>query len=62
MSNEQRYYDALKRIARAYQTSAQLRLRAGQYGCSHIEELEMVYDNLQHEAASAIKGKRRPKE
>ncbi|MGY3393410.1 hypothetical protein ACVWW6_006001 [Bradyrhizobium sp. USDA 3311] len=62
MSNEQRYYDALQRIARQYQTADQLRRRAGQYGCSHLEELEMAYENMQQEAAHAIKGKRRPKE
>ena len=60
-SNEQRYYDALKRIARDYQTSDQLRRRAGQYGCDHVEELEMVYENIQGEANAAIKGRRRPK-
>lgn len=61
MSNELRYYNALKRIARGYQTSDQLRRRAGQYGCSHLEELEMSYENMQQEAKLTIKGRRQPK-
>lgn len=60
VSNEQRYFDALKRIARGYQTSDQLRRSAGQYGLSHTEELEMAYENIQQEAKRAIHGKRRP--
>jgi hypothetical protein len=60
-NNEQYYYDKLKKIARGYQTAAQLRRKAGQYGLSHVEELEMSYENLQTEAALAIKGKRRPR-
>ena len=61
MTNEQRYYDALHRIAKEFQTSDQLRKRAGQYGCSLAEELEMSYENLQATAKAAIKGKQRPK-
>ena len=61
MSHEQAYYDVLKKIARSYQTSDQLRRRAGQYGCSHVEELEMAYENIQEEARRAIHGKRRPR-
>lgn len=61
MSNENRYYAALHRIARDYQTSDQLRRRAGQYGLGHLEELEMAYENMQQEAANAIKGRRKPK-
>jgi hypothetical protein len=61
MSNEQRYYDALKRIAKDYQTPDQLRRNCQkQYGLRFEECIEMVYENLQFEAASAIKGKRRP--
>lgn len=59
--NEQRYFDTLKRIARGYQTSAQLRRRAGQYGLDHVEELEISYENIQQEALNAIKGRHRPK-
>ena len=60
--NEQRYYDALKRIALGFQTTDQLRKHAGQYGCNHLDELEMSYENIQEVAKAAIKGKRRPKE
>lgn len=60
MSNEQRYYDALKSIAKKYQTADQIRKHAGQYGCSHVEELEMIYENVQAVAREAIRGKRRP--
>ena len=62
MSNEQRYYDALKTIARGYQTAEQMRRRGGQYGLDHPEELEMAYENIQQLAQLAIKGRRRPKE
>lgn len=62
MSNEQRYYDALKRIAHEYQTADQLIRRAGQYGCDAIEELAMVYENVQEEARRAIYKRRRPTE
>jgi hypothetical protein len=62
MSNEQRYFDALNSIAKKYQTAAQIRKRAGQYGCSHVEELEMIYENVQAAAREAIRGRRRPKE
>lgn len=62
MSNEQRYYDALKRITK-YQTPAQLARRAEmQYGCSGDEAIEMAYENIQQEARNAIAGKRRPKD
>jgi translation initiation factor 2B subunit (eIF-2B alpha/beta/delta family) len=60
VSNEAKYYNALKTIARDYQTAAQLRRRAGQYGLDHVEELEMAYENIQEIAKHAIKGKRRP--
>ena len=60
-SNEQIYYDALKTIARKYQTTDKLRRHAGQYGLDHVEELEMAYENIQAAANDAIRGKRRPK-
>ncbi len=61
-SNEQRYFDALKRIARAYDSaSIVIRNAEKRYGLQGAEALEMAYDNLQAEAASAIHGKRRPK-
>lgn len=62
MSNEQLYYDTLQRIAKKYQTPNQLRRSAEkQWGIRYEEALEMVYENLQAEAARAIFGKRRPK-
>lgn len=60
MSNEQRYWDVLKRIATEYQSSGKLRRNAGQYGCSFEEEIEMAYENIQEEAKYAIRGRRRP--
>ncbi len=62
MSNEQAYYDALKRIAKNYQTPDQLRRNSERdFGCNYHEALEMAYENLQWEASRAIHGKRRPK-
>lgn len=61
--NERLYYDTLKRIAKGYMTSDKMRREAnGKYGVSFEELLEMAYDNLQAEAADAIRGKRRPKD
>lgn len=61
MSNETLYFDTLKRINR-YMTTEQLQRRAEkEYGVSYHEALEMAYDNIQAEAADAIRGKRRPK-
>jgi hypothetical protein len=52
VTNEQLYFDALKRIAKSYQTPDQLRRNAEkQYGCSYHKALEMAYENLQAEAA-----------
>ena len=63
MSNEQIYYDRLKRIAKGTQTTNQLRRSSEQsYGLEYVEALEMAYENMQEAAASAIRGKRRPKE
>lgn len=63
MSNEQLYYDTLKRIAKEYMTTEQLQRRAVKmYGVSYQEALEMAYDNIQGAAADAIRGKRRPKD
>lgn len=60
-SNEQRYYDALKRISR-FHTVDQLRRSAEkQYGLLPEEALEMAYENVIFEAKQAISGKRRPK-
>lgn len=63
MSDAQRYFDVLRRIARDYQTPEQLRRHAQRdYGLDGDEAIEMAYENLRIEAANAIKGKRRPKE
>lgn len=59
-TNEQRYFDALKVIAKNYQTADQLRRRGGQYGLDAAEEIEMAYENMQQVAKDAIRGKRRP--
>jgi hypothetical protein len=57
-SNEQRYYDALYKIARKYEKSEKL-LRLDEdsddgYGISGVETLEYAYDNIQAEAERAI--------
>lgn len=56
-------YTSLKKIAKHYQTPSQLR-RASQkqYGLEYEEALEYAYENIQLEAAKAIKGVRLPKE
>ena len=60
-SNEQRYFDALKRIA-AYQPPARLLNRSLEDwgledGC---EALEYAYENVLQEAKQAVKNRRRP--
>jgi len=60
MSKEQVYYDVLKRISK-YMTPDQIRKDAGG-PLSYSEYLEMSYENMQADAAHAIKGHRRPKE
>jgi hypothetical protein len=50
-------YNALKRIAKGYQTPDQLRRNCDkQYGLGFEESLEMAYENLQQEAKDGIKG------
>ena len=62
MTNEAIYYNALRQIARDYMSSDELRRKAEkQYGLPFEEALEMAYDNIQADAAAAIKGKRAPK-
>ena len=59
--NEQRYFDALRKIAKAYMTTDQLqRCAEKKYHVGYLEALEMAYDNIQAEAAAAIRGRRRP--
>ena len=57
---EQRLYDALKRITQ-YAPPEKLRTQAEKrYGLGEDEVIEMAYESVLTEAASAIKGMRRP--
>jgi hypothetical protein len=59
---EQRYYDALKRIA-SYMPPDKLRkIAARKYGLSEQEAIEFAYENVLADAAAAIKGMRRPRD
>jgi hypothetical protein len=61
VSNELRYFEALKRITQ-YQSLERMRRHAEKdWGLPFDEVLEMAYDNIQTEARNAIRGKRRPK-
>jgi len=61
VSNEQNYYDALKRIT-LYDTAERLRRTSEKHwGLPFEEAIEYSYENIQAEAKAAIKGKRRPK-
>ena len=63
MSNEQKYFDVLKRIAVGYASTDELKQDSEQdYGLPYEETLEMAYENIQQEAQAAIKNKRRPKQ
>ncbi|WP_033447563.1 hypothetical protein [Bordetella bronchiseptica] len=58
---EQRMYDTLKRIARGYCTPDQMRRsEKARCGLDYEEALGYAYENIQREAAQAIKGMRRP--
>lgn len=60
---KRRMYDALKRIARGYQSADQLRRNSErQYGLDYTEALEYAYENMQQDARNAIAGLRRPRE
>ena len=60
-ANEQRYWDALKRIA-SYQSPEKLHRNAEkQYGLPADEAIEMAYANVIAEAKNAILNRRRPK-
>ena len=54
---EIRLYNALRRIARDYETAERL-LRHGEVGLSGEETLQYAYENIQSEAKHAIKGVR----
>jgi hypothetical protein len=52
-----RMFLALKKISKEYMTPKQLRKDCeGEYGLDFEETIEMSYENIQAEAASAIKG------
>ena len=60
-SNEQRYFDALKRITK-YMTIAQIDLSSSKYYGLEFEEcLGYAYENVIHEAKMALGNRRRPK-
>lgn len=62
MTNEQWYFDILKRIA-SYDSLEKIEKTAEKnYGLTPHEVLEMAYENVLLEAKSAVKGKRRPKD
>lgn len=47
----------LIRIAKGYQSTSQLRRNSEkQYGLDYDEALEMTYENIQNDAANAVKG------
>lgn len=53
-------YDALKAIAKDYQTPEQLKKNSkGQWGLDYEESLEMAYENIQQLAKDATKNVRR---
>lgn len=57
-----RMHRTLERIAKQYQTPAQLqRASEKKWGIEYCEALEMAYENIQTEAKAAIKGVRLPK-
>jgi hypothetical protein len=59
--NEQRYFDALKRIS-LYQSVDRLRKDSkDDWGLPFEEALAYAYENVIEDARRAIKGKRRPK-
>lgn len=56
---EVKLHAALRRIAKSYQTPAQLRRNSEkEFGLDYEEALEYAYENIQAEAAAAIKGVR----
>ena len=60
-NNEQRYFDALKRIAADYMSVEQLkRTSEEKYGLDAREAVEYAYENVIEEARAAIRGRRRP--
>ncbi len=59
-ANEQRYYDALRRITQ-YQSVERLRKHSEKdWGLNFEEALESAYENVIDDARRAVKGRRRP--
>ncbi len=58
-SNEQRYFDALKRITR-YMSVEKLHRSADGMGLGKNEHIEMAYENVIGEAERALKHRKRP--
>ena len=60
--HEQEYFDALRKIAKEFHSPETLKKAAEkQYGLGPEEAIEMAYENIQGIAASAIRGRSRPK-
>ena len=60
-NNEQRYFDALRRIA-SYDPPERIRKHSERdYGLPGDEVIEYAYENVINDARLAIKGRRRPK-
>ncbi len=60
-SNEQRYFDALKRITK-YMSVEKLHRSADNVGLGEHEHVEMAYENVIGEAQRALGRRKRPKE
>lgn len=61
-SNEQRYYDALREIAKYFVPVDRITEKSCQkQGLEREEFLEMAYENMQKTALNAIYGRKRPK-
>lgn len=61
MSNELRFWLALKEIASAYDVEYLRRNSEKKYGLAASEAIEFAHDNLRFAAKNALKGTRRPK-
>ena len=61
MSNEDKFYGALKRIS-AYMPASKLRAKSEKlYGLDGEEAIEMAYENVIEEAKRALRGYRKSK-
>ena len=61
IENEQRYFDALKRITLYYSVDQLRQCCQREYGLEFEEGLEMAYENVIQEAHNALRGRRRPR-